>query len=176
MISVRQTEIAPGVRGLVLSNHQLEVTVLPDKGADIYSLVHRPTGLDVLFKTPWGLRAPGFWPAVGTSMGRWLEAYPGGWQLLLPNGGDECLEGGAPWGFHGEAALARWHIGDHSVAGATLENTLFPVPLHVRREFALDGPVLRLVEVLTNLSGHEVEVMWSHHPAFGAPFLDESCV
>src|SRR5699024_2957168 len=27
-----------------------------------------------------------------------------------------------------------------------------------------------------NESDVSIEVMWSHHPAFGAPFLDESCV
>ncbi len=35
------TELAPGIRAFTLKNEQLEVTVLPDKGADIYSLVHR---------------------------------------------------------------------------------------------------------------------------------------
>src|SRR5580658_9147951 len=79
------SEIAPGVHALTLRNAHLEVTVLPDKGADIYALVHRPTGVDVMFKSPWGLRAPGLWPAAATSMERWLEAYGGGWQLLLPN-------------------------------------------------------------------------------------------
>lgn len=176
MSAAALAEIVPGVRGLVLRNDQLEVTVLVDKGADIYSLVHRATGLDVLFKTPWGLRAPRLWPVPSTSMGRWLEAYPGGWQLLLPNGGDECTEQGATWGFHGEAALARWQVVDQSGAGATLETTLFTAPLHVQRELVLDGAVLRLREQVTNLSGAAVEVMWSHHPAFGAPFLDDSCV
>ena len=50
-------ELAPGVRAFTLSNEHLEVTVLPDKGADIYSLVHRASGVDVLFKAPWGVRA-----------------------------------------------------------------------------------------------------------------------
>ncbi len=53
------TELAPGIRAFTLKNEHLEVTVLPDKGADIYSLVHRGRGVDVLFKTPWGVRAPG---------------------------------------------------------------------------------------------------------------------
>lgn len=53
------SELAPGVRAFTLTNNQLEVTVLPDKGADIYSLVHRGTGVDVLFKSPWGVRRHG---------------------------------------------------------------------------------------------------------------------
>ena len=109
-------------------------------------------------------------------MERWIEAYPGGWQLLLPNGGDECVERGATWGFHGEAALAPWSVLDYTASTATLETTLFLVPLHVRREMSVEGPVLRVREVVTNLSGENLEVMWSHHPAFGAPFLDGDCV
>lgn len=170
------SEQVAGARALTLRNAYLEVTVLPDKGADIYTIVHRESGMDVLFKSPWGLRSPGPWPRPDGSMGRWLEAYAGGWQLLLPNGGDECTERGAIWGFHGEASLVPWRVLAHDQSSATLEALLFSAPLHVLRELSLDGPVLRVREVATNLSTEDVEVMWSHHPAFGAPFLDESCV
>lgn len=168
-------DVAPGVPALVLGNQHIEVTVLADKGADIYSLVHRRTGVDVLFKAPWGARAPGLWPRTGTSMARWLEAYAGGWQLLLPNGGDECTERGATWGFHGEAALVPWRVLRHDPTVAELETVLFSAPLKVFREMSVDGPVFRLREVVTNTSDQEVEFMWSHHPAFGAPFLDGNC-
>ena len=168
-------ELVPGVRALTLRNTQLEVEVLPDKGADIHSIVHRPTGVDVMFKSPWGVRAPGPWLRATTSMERWVEAYPGGWQLLLPNGGDECTEQGATWGYHGEAALLPWRILDRGDTTATLETELSSVPLSVHRELSLDGPVLRLRETVTNNSADAIEVMWSHHPAFGAPFLDASC-
>ena len=128
------TELAPGVRAFTLSNSQIEVTVLPDKGADIYSLVHRGTGVDVLFKSPWGVRAPGPWLRAATTMERWIEAYPGGWQLLLPNGGDECTERGVTWGYHGEAALVPWTVLDRTGSTAMLETALFSAPLHVRRQ------------------------------------------
>jgi Domain of unknown function (DUF4432) len=165
-------ELAPGVRAFTLSNEHLEVTVLPDKGADIYSLVHRASGVDVLFKAPWGVRAPGPWLRASTSMERWIEAYAGGWQLLLPNGGDECTERDVTWGFHGEAALVPWTVLERVDSSATLETSLFTAPLHILRHFSLDGPVLRVREVVTNSSENDIEVMWSHHPAFGAPLLE----
>ncbi len=167
--------VGPGLTALVLRNEHIEATVLADKGADIYSLVHRRTGVDVLFKAPWGARAPGPWPRTGTSMARWLEAYAGGWQLLLPNGGDECTERGATWGFHGEAALVPWQVLSHNETAVDLETTLFSVPLRLARRVSVDGPVLRLHEVVTNTSDQDVDFMWSHHPAFGAPFLDGNC-
>ena len=158
---------------LVLHNEVLEAAVLPDKGADISSLVHLPTGIDVLFKTPWRARAAS--ASASSTHARWLEAYPGGWQLLLPNGGDECQQYGAVWGFHGEAALVAWDVTEATEARARLETMLFTAPLSVVREISLEGPVLSVRETVTNLSGREVEVMWSHHPAFGPPFLEAGC-
>jgi hypothetical protein len=35
--------------------------------------------------------------------------------------------------------------------------------------------VLRIHERVTNESGQEVNFTWGHHPAFGWPFVDESC-
>lgn len=169
-------QLAADLRALTLSNSYLEVTVLSNKGSDIYSLVDSRTGIDVLWKTPWGLRLPCRGQVSHTSQGRWLEAYPGGWQLLLPNGGDECEQKGAVWGFHGEAALVPWEVVAVTATSATLETVLFSAPLRVTREFTLDGPVLRVREVVENLSSEPVEAMWSHHPAFGGPFLEQGCL
>ena len=44
-----------GHRALYLENNALKITVLPDKGADVYELVHKPSGVDFLMKTPRGL-------------------------------------------------------------------------------------------------------------------------
>ena len=159
-----------------LRSDRVEVTVLSKKGADIVALRDLRSGVDVLFKTPWQLREPGLFGSASSSFERWIEAYPGGWQLLLPNGGDECTENGVTWGFHGEAALVPWRTVDRAVDSAVLETRLMTAPLRVRREVAVAGPVLRITETVANESPVDVEVMWSHHPAFGPPFLDSSCV
>ena len=145
------TELGPAAT-LILRNNDLQVTILPAKGADIYALADRRTGVDVLFKSPWGTRSPGPWLRAATSMERWVEAYPGGWQVLLPNGGDECVEQGVTWGYHGEAALVPWEVTGTGDTWATLETRLFTVPLRIEREFTLDGQVLRLAETVTNES------------------------
>jgi hypothetical protein len=161
---------------LTLRSEQARVTILPGKGADIYELTDRRTGIDVLFKAPWGARSPGAWPRAGSSIERWIEAYAGGWQVLLPNGGDECAEQGVTWGYHGEAALVPWQVTGAGPGSASLETRLFTVPLHLRREFTLSGPVLRLTETVTNESPQDLQVMWVHHPAFGAPFIERGCL
>ncbi len=158
---------------LVLESDRLSVTLLPNKGCDLYAITDRRTGVDVLFKSPWGLRTPPFHGT--TSMERWIEAYPGGWQLLLPNGGDECTHDGARFGYHGEAAVVAWQVEERGASHATLSVALTTAPLSVRREIVVEGPVLRVSETVTNHSPDPFACMWSHHPAFGAPFLDGSC-
>lgn len=167
---------ALGLSPLILRNDFVELTLLPGKGCDIYSLIDMRTGIDVLFKTPWGVRSPGLWSHMNSSYEHWMEAYAGGWQILLPNGGDECVEKGTTWGYHGEASLGKWSLLDRTSTEADLEIQLFTVPLKVQRHFQLDGPVLRIREIVTNVSQEVTEFMWSHHPAFGAPFLEDGCV
>lgn len=155
---------------------ELVVRVLPDKGADIYSVVDCASGIDVLFKAPWGLRVPGMGLTGSSSKERWLESYSGGWQVLLPNGGDECEQLGARWGYHGEAAIVPWDVVSASKDSARLRARLFTAPLVVERQVSVHGRRLRLVEAVTNESSGDVEVMWSQHPAFGAPFLEAGCL
>jgi len=48
------TGTVAGWQSLALESDDLRVTVLPEKGADIYEFVDLATGTDVLFKGPWG--------------------------------------------------------------------------------------------------------------------------
>jgi hypothetical protein len=169
-------DLPRGWRGLALRSAEVEVVLLPGKGCDVYSWVDRRSGVDVLFKTPWGLppAAPG---ATGDSMTGWLERYPGGWQVLCPNGGAEATApGGVRWGFHGEACLVPWEVVDTGPGWAELTVRLHRAPLRLRRRITLAGPLLTIDESVTNTSPDELELMWSHHPAFGAPFLGPDCV
>jgi hypothetical protein len=161
---------------LTLRSDDAEVTILPGKGADVYALTDRRTGVDVLFKSPWDASSASPGLRAASSMERWIEAYRGGWQVLLPNGGTECTQQGVTWGYHGEAALVPWQVCGATATSASLATRLFSVPLHVHREFTLAGPVLRLTETVTNESPVDLEVMWVHHPAFGPPFLERGCL
>ncbi len=170
-------ELERGWRGLRLRSDQVDVVLLPDKGCDVYQWVDRASGTDVLFKTPWGLpdRTPPGWAA--DSQAAWLAAYPGGWQLLCPNGGTETdAPDGGRWGFHGEACLVSWQVDASSNDRAELSTRLFTAPLRLHRTLRLTGRTLTIEESVTNTSPDSLELMWSHHPAFGAPFLDDDCV
>jgi hypothetical protein len=155
---------------LELASDELAATVLPGKGCDVVELVDRRTGVDVLFRTPWGFRRP---PAhVPSSFEAWIESYPGGWQLVLPNGGDAAVEDGVERGFHGEAALVEWRVDEQGADRARCSTSLVTAPLDLERAITLERAVLRVEDRVTNAGGDPVEVMWGHHPAFGAPFLE----
>jgi hypothetical protein len=164
------TELRRGPWGaLQLTSSELAVTLLPEKGCDIVEVVDRRSGVDVMSRPPWGF---GRRPTATSSLERWIEAYPGGWQVLLPNGGDAVEQQGTEWGFHGEAAMVPWHVAAEAESSARLSTSLMSAPLELERELRVEGRSLEVVERVRNNGGDEIEVMWGHHPAFGAPLIE----
>lgn len=152
---------------LVLENDQLRVVVRPAKGSDIVAIEHRPTATSLLFEAPWS-GAPATAPHAPDSFAAWVRAYPGGWQVLFPNAGSACVERGVEWGFHGEAAMVPWTVEGAAPGGAELRVALVTAPIEIERRLELDAGCLTVWERLTNLGADPVEVMWGHHPTFGA--------
>src|SRR5258708_36368182 len=75
-----------GWPSVVLESDELRVVVLPDKGAEIHRLIHRGSGVDVLFKGPWGLRPPGGEPLEGSGDDEFMWNYAGGLQEVFSIG------------------------------------------------------------------------------------------
>ncbi|MBO0810854.1 MAG: DUF4432 family protein [Microlunatus sp.] len=161
---------------LILRNDHLEVVITPSKGADVYAVIDRATGIDVLFKTPWGRHDPRAGePPYGGSQAGWLARYAGGWQMLLPHAGPERQYADVLRGFHGEAAIVPWNVNRSSATSAVLGVDLFTVPFQVTRDIRLDGPALHVTDTVVNCSTVPVEYMWVQHPAFGPPFAGPAC-
>jgi Domain of unknown function (DUF4432) len=168
--------------GLRLENDLLAATILLDKGADIYELIYKPKGMDVLWKAPWGLKEPARSHYSGSnSVGSWLEAYAGGWQEIFPSGGGPAVYKGIELNFHGEASMIHW---DYEVVRSgsnflevRVSTRLFRSPFRIERVMRVESgkPVLTFREKITNEGGEDMDYMWSHHPAFGAPFISEQC-
>jgi galactose mutarotase-like enzyme len=165
-----------GHRALYLENDALKITVLPDKGADVYELVHKPSGVDFLMKTPQGLRPPGEEPPSD-----FLDNYEGGWQELFPNTGDPCEYGGVSLRFHGEVALLSWsHVverDDGEETSVLLSVRCLKTRLLLERRMRLRGyePVLEIEEEVTNGSDFPAEFVWGHHVVLGGDFLEDGC-
>lgn len=163
---------------VILRSAELELRAVPGRGADIVDLKERSSGASLLYRSPW--TAPG---ASGASAAQrrsgwapdshswWMSQYPGGWQVLCPNAGQEREAAGTTWGFHGEASVVPWAVLSQKPAAASFAVELATAPVRIVRDLALAGPVLRLRETVTNTGSVSLDVMWVHHPAFGAPLI-----
>jgi len=169
-------------RTVVLENDLLRCSVLADKGADIYELRYKPRDLDVLWKAPWGLKELGsFAPSAADSQVAWLDHYEGGWQEIFPSGGGPCTVDGIEYPFHGEVSTVPWDYeilesgGERARVRFSVATTRTPFRLERTMTLAKGESSLFFEERLTNDGALAMDYMWGHHPAFGAPFLSESC-
>ncbi len=167
VIEVAAQSIDPLV---TLRSEALAVVVTPGKGGDITSIRHLRTGREVLWRTPWTAQPSGQYLPGSDAVDSWLQVYGGGWQLLLPNGGDACIHQGTRHVFHGEAALAPWQW---AVEGDSLSlaRAFYSLPLMMTRRLTLDGDLLIIDESLRNVGVAPVELVWGHHPGFGGDLL-----
>ena len=171
---------AHGLRLLFLENELLRVGVLVDKGADIFQFLHKPTDTEFMLHTPHGLRSPAV-QSIGSGWGAFLDYYQGGWQEILPNGGPACTYKGVEFGLHGEVTTIPWDYRIDTDTPAEVRVTLsvrpFRTPFFLQRTMTLrrSEPVLHIQETLTNEGAEPMDLMWGHHPAFGAPFLGPNC-
>ena len=179
MTSVHEVVLEQGWPGLELATDAARVQLIPELGCDIVGFVDARTGVDVLWRVPWGMPPRSTGPFSAATETEWGERFPGGWNVLCPNGGEATPAPGGTtdhtWGFHGEAALLPWTVLGHGVEGevawAELEVRLIRAPLQLHRRLELAGSSLAVTETLTNLSPVPIELMWSPHPSFGAPLI-----
>ncbi len=170
------TTMINGHRAVLLENDRLRVVVLPEKGADVYALVHKASGIDVLMKTPQGLRPPGDAPPAD-----FLENYEGGWQELFPSANDACEYRGQSIPFHGEVALLPWQWAVESdnesqtAIRLSVRTRLTPWRLERLMRVRAGRPELEIEETAWNESDQPIDLVWGHHVVLGAPFLEEGC-
>ena len=171
-----------GLRCVTLENEQLRVSVLADKGADIFEFLYKPKDVDVMWRSWQGVVDPrAMVPSVSHPEGNFLDCYEGGWQELFPAGGDPGIYKGARQGLHGEVALQAWQ---YRVLRDDPEEVAVQFQVRTRRTPFLLEKTLRLrrkqatlfvSEQATNEGNEPMAYMWAHHPALGWPFLDETC-
>ena len=162
---------------LWLENDLLRVGVLPEKGADIFEFTHRPSGIQFLMQTPWGLKPPPDQPVAD-----FLDNYEGGWQELFPSANDACEYRGRSIPFHGEVALLPWQFqvlrDDEQETAVHLAVTCRRTPFHLERTLRLSHGESRLLvqEKVTNLGDEPFEFVWGHHLTLGGDFLEDGCL
>jgi galactose mutarotase-like enzyme len=174
---VAHEELRDGERLLVLENEELRAVITPGLGAAILELVHRRTGTQLLWRAPGALRHPGKdLPAEYDSSTSFFDFYPGGCQVVLPNGGPSVRHNGVELGFHGEACKLAWSwklTETPTCSTVSCKTSLRRAPLDVSLSYSLaeSACCLRIDATVRNLSAAPVDCMWGFHPAYGEPFL-----
>ena len=172
-----------GLKTAVLENELLRVVILVDKGADVYQLVHKPTDVDFLFRSPWGVRDPSrFTATTGSPVGMWMDHYEGGWQTVFPGGGYPSEYGHADLGLHAEANTMPWDCAivedtpDRVAIKCWVRTARTPFFFEKTLSLSTGSPILEIEQTLVNEGEEPAHCAWGEHIAIGDPFLSEDCV
>ena len=166
-------------RLLTLENGQYRLEIWPEMGGAITSHVHKASGLDIMWRNPYGqpprsrvLDQP---IAAGSDL---FDVMDGSWYVSLPNGFFAGDYFGAPLGTHGELRAVPWTVEkiDRSRDAVTvvLRGASVRTPLVYHRELTArtGSPLLEWRETVQNRSAEPMPIAWLQHPTFGGPLLD----
>jgi galactose mutarotase-like enzyme len=149
-----------GFDAYVLSNHELEIAVVPELGARIISLKNLRTGREWMYHPPGDLKL--FRNRAGDDF-----------SLSPLVGLDECLPTIAPCVWrgrnlpdHGEAWSAEWQVDANAWQEGALKTSvrLEISPFDFTRTIELDEAGVRLSYELSNRSSASEHFLWALHP------------
>lgn len=149
---------------VTIETSHLRVTILPDLGGKIWSLVHVPTGREFLWHNP---TLP---PAPVPFAAPYDDNFAGGWDECFPCDAAVTIDGVA-YPDHGEiwSIPAAVDVVEHSPETATVRLTsLAPVTgARFERWITIDDaePILRLRYVVHNPTDTALRFLWKPHPA-----------
>ena len=149
---------------LRLRNRDLEFVLDPERGAEGRSLT--AGGIELLFQAPW-VPTP-FGPRAQTDEHAWTTAWPGGWQILFPNAGEECVVDGRRHGFHGAASLAVWHV-ESAHADSVDLHWEDEGGLTADRRVDLVERTVRATTTIANTGSSTADFVMVEHIIFGEP-------
>jgi galactose mutarotase-like enzyme len=170
-----------GMRTIVLQNELIRLSILLDKGSDIYELLYKPRDIDFLWRSSIGIRQPSIVPSIPHPQGAFMDYYHGGWQELFPSASGPSFYQGAHLGLHGEVASCPWEavvLQDEPEAIEvlfTVKTLRTPFILEKKIRLETGQPIIFIQERIQNTGKTGMHYMWGHHPSFGAPFLGEDC-
>lgn len=171
-----------GMRTVVLENELVRISLLVDKGTEIFEYLYKPKDLDFMWLSASGVQNPNdYLPTSPDPISSFVDYYPGGWQEVFPNGGPTSVYLGAQFGQHGEVAHMPW---DYAIVEDTEQrvSVRFQVrtkkmPFQLSKTLTLESGSTSLLmdETMDNLSDIPLRYMWGQHIAFGKPFLEPGC-
>ena len=156
-----------GYRTLILGNNLIRVTVLADKGTDIYELLYKPLDMDAMWRAPLGLRERHSVTSPREHVsGKFLDYAFGGWFEMFPNVGYHFEKHGFPWSLHGEVSLQAWEYKivkdepEEIIIGFQVRTARTPFHLEKTLRLVNDKPTLFFEERITNEGDQPMDVSW----------------
>jgi len=150
----------PSVESLHLRNDALEVAVLPEVGAKIFSLKSVRTGQEFLWHNPRITPQP--YPIEANFDNYWC----GGWDDGFPTC-EACSHNGEVYPNLGELRSVRWSVQKHEPASLIRLETRGPIsPIRAAKEIKLCGGSVEMKYTLTHLGYIPIEFIWGTHPAY----------
>jgi hypothetical protein len=152
-----------GLGAVVLENQHLRIVLLPEAGAKIWQITHKPTDTDLLWNNP---RMP---PARLPMNSRYDDVWSGGWDELFPNDEAVLLDGEA-YPDHGEVWTGRWHAEPFATLDEVGVHLRFVTPISaIRLEKTLrlrrDSGRIAFRHTLGNSGSASFDFLWKLHPA-----------
>lgn len=167
-----------GYEAVIMENDLIEVVILPGKGTDIFRLIYKPLGIDMLGKTPMGLREKDF--AINTRQldeGSFSDFYEGGWQEIFPSGVTIDPSIVPAQGFHGEVWGLKWkyEILEDSPEQISIKffTKTYRTPFYIEKTITIENykSAVYFKERIINHGSDPQQYMWGQHPVFGEPLL-----
>ncbi len=164
------------MKTLILESDLVKISVLLDKGSDIFEIIYKPLDLDVIWHGPNGYKDPKTRvERISRQEDEFSDNYGGGWNDIFPNYGFASSNKGTKFGSHGESALLPWSCrGAETVNGritAHLALNCLRYPLRAEKTLTLGGSKFLIFEDLQNVGEQEIELSWAQHIAYGEPFV-----
>ncbi|NOU88405.1 DUF4432 family protein [Paenibacillus sp. LMG 31460] len=171
-----------GMKTLVLENEKIRLSILLDKGLEIFEFLLKSRDLDFMWLTENGVDNPNrYLPTSPDSQSTYIDYYIGGWQEIFPNGGVSSAYLGAQFGQHGEVAHMPWsymiEIDTPEMVAVRFTVKTKKVPFKLSKTITIyaNAAKIDIKEEIENLSEVPLRYMWGQHLAFGKPFLEPGC-
>ena len=152
-----------GLRAVVLENRHLRVVILPEAGAKIWQITHKPTDTDLLWNNP---RIP---PARLPMNSRYDDVWSGGWDELFPNDEAARIDGEA-YPDHGEVWTSPWQaepFATRDEVGVHLRLVTPISAIRLQKTICLrrDSSRIAFRHTLSNSGLTPFHFLWKLHPA-----------
>lgn len=153
-----------GILSVDLENDLLRVTVLPELGGKIWSILYKPQQREMLW------HHPSLTPQPAAPGAPYDDLFCGGWDELFPSDAPVEIDGfSLP--DHGEwwSIPWTWQVAEtRETLTLTLEASGFATPHRAKRTLILHqgSAALDLRTTVQNLGDRPLPYLWRHHPSF----------